>query len=262
MRYWKYLLVIALAIQTGFWWSTKHIFPDMDVVPQVPSKQALQVLSFGDEEFLFRLIGFQLGNAGDTFGRFTALHEYDMERIYRWFTLLDSFNDTSDLLPSMAAYYFSQTQNTPDARYLANYLYEHSAHRPQDKWWWLTQGAYIANHKLDDIEFAKKIAEPLRQARNIPLWAQQMPAILYEKQGEFEAAFEIMEEILKNEQEIPEGELRYIRYFFEERIGKLEELDPEFKKRLDEAEQQLIESRKREQQEAESTSDGNTAAKN
>lgn len=228
-------LAFFLTAQAGFWWHTHTRLPDMTIVPDVPGYEALQVLSFGDEEFLFRTMAIRLSNAGDTFGRFTALYKYDLHKIYLWFTLLDRFNVRSNVLPSMAAYYFSQTQKTADVRYMVDYLYEHSAPRIQEKWWWMAQGVYLAMHKLKDNDLALKLARTLTEARDVPLWVNQLPAFVYEKRGEFDAALEIMENILSHTQDIEPGELRYMKYFIDERIAKLDELSKEERERLEKA---------------------------
>jgi hypothetical protein len=228
-------LAFFLATQTGFWWHTLARLPDMAIVPDVPGQKALQVMSFGDEEFLFRTMAMRLSNAGDTFGRFTALYKYDLRKVYLWFTLLDHFNAHSNVLPSMAAYYFSQTQKTSDVRYMVDYLYEHSAPCIQEKWWWMAQGVYLAMHKLKDMDLALKLANTLTEARDVPLWVNQLPAFVYEKRGEFDAALGIMENILSHTQDIDPGELRYMKYFIDERIAKLDELSAEERKRLEDA---------------------------
>lgn len=228
-------LLIALGFQTMFWWQVRTRLPDMTIVPDVPGEQALRVMSFGDEEFLFRAMAVNLSNSGDTFGRFTALYKYDLHKIYLWFTLLDRFNTHSNVLPSMAAYYFSQTQKTSDVRYMVDYLYEHSVSRIQEKWWWMAQGVYLAMHKLKDDELALKLANTLTEAKNVPLWVNQLPAFVYEKRGEFDAALEIMQNILDHTKDIEPGELRYMKYFIDERISKLEDLDKDERVRLDSA---------------------------
>lgn len=229
------VLLLVLTSQTLFWWDVRTRLPDMTIVPEVPGREALQVMSFGDEEFLFRAMAIRLSNAGDTFGRFTPLYKYDLRKVYLWFTLLDHFNMRSDVLASLAAYYFSQTQKTEDVRYMVDYLYEHSAPRIQQKWWWMAQGVYLAMHKLKDNELALKLAATLTEAKGVPLWVNQMPAFVHEKRGEFDAALAIMENILQHTNDIEPGELRYMKYFIDERISKLDELKESERRRLEEA---------------------------
>jgi hypothetical protein len=221
------LFVLFLGIQALFWTKTSKIYPDLAIVPNVPGVEAIKTMGFGDDEFMFRLMGFNLQTAGDTFGRFTALYKYDYAKLYQWFSLMDLLDNKSDFIPVMATYYYSQTQHTPDVRYVVDYLYDHAADRPEEKWWWLLQAVYLADKKLGDTDLAWKMAQPLIGNHDVPILAQQLPALVLEKRGEFEAAYEIMKAIKENADELSYGEINYMRYFVEERLGMLEKLTGE-----------------------------------
>lgn len=214
-------LVFLLFFQLCFWYNTKDIKPKMEIVPPAPSSAALPVMSFGDGEFYFRVLSFNMQNFGDSFGRFTPLKDYDFKKLYNWFNLLDELDEKSDMVPAMATYYFSQTQNTKDVRYVVDYLYTHSTKNIERKWWWLVQAIYLSMHKLEDKDLALKVSKPLVN-ENVPAWAQQMAAVVREKRGEFEDALEIMQTIEKNAKDISDRDLKYMTYFIKERIGKLE----------------------------------------
>lgn len=214
----------ALGVQGAFWQHTHGIKPELGIVPDVPGVATAKALAFGDEEALFRLFGLQLQVAGDTFGRFTALYKYDYKKLGMWFALLDALNNTSDYIPVMASYYYSQTQHAQDVRYVVDYLYRHSAHRVQKKWWWLTQAVYLASYKLRDKDLALAMAKPLEESKDIPLWAQQLPAFVHEQRGEMAAAKDIIDKIMQRAEHIPPGELNFMRYFVEERLKHLDTL--------------------------------------
>tara|TARA_B100000989_G_C19482016_1_gene445615 strand:- start:609 stop:1352 length:744 start_codon:yes stop_codon:yes gene_type:complete len=231
------VLVFFLALQSVFWYRTHDIVPDMSIVPDVPGQETVKALSFGDEHAFFRLLGLRLQNAGDTFGRFTALYKYDYNKLYHWMRLLDSLDDTSNYIPSMATYYYSQTQNTADVKYIVDYLVEHSAHRVEEKWWWLVQAVYLANHKLQDQDMALQVANMLRGEADIPVWVQQLPAFIHEQRGEFDAAAVIIQQVLENEDDLDQGELNFITHFAEERIERMKELEGLIEQRRQELEQ-------------------------
>ncbi|HEU5048346.1 MAG TPA: hypothetical protein VFT64_10955 [Rickettsiales bacterium] len=218
------LLLVFFGLQVGFWGMTHNRLPEMDIVPDVPGRTAVKALSFGDEEFYFRLLALDIQNAGDTFGRFTELYKYDFQKLYAWFMLLESLNNQSDYMPFIASYYFSQTQYVPDVKYVIDYLYEYSSYRPEQKYWWLAQAVYLAQHKLKDNDLALKMAEPLEHAYNAPYWVRQLPAFVHEKRGEMDDAYHIIEDIEKNSKNIPPAELRFMTYFVEERLKKMEKI--------------------------------------
>jgi hypothetical protein len=216
-------LIFFIALQLGYWCETKDIKPDMGIVPDVPGKQALHALTFGDDEFYFRVLAFTLQNAGDTFGRFTALRYYDFNKLYHWFNLLDELDAKSNMVPSMATYYFAQTQNTEDVRYVVDYLYTHATRDVPHKWWWLMQAIYLAQHKLNDMDLALKVSKPLVNDQ-VPLFAQEMAAVVREKRGEMDDALAIMDTIQAHAKEIPDADLKYMTYFVKERLKRADEL--------------------------------------
>jgi hypothetical protein len=124
----RYFLLLALTCaQCVFWTQTRDIKPEMDIVPNVPGREEIHALTFGDDEFYFRMLTLMIQNSGDTYGRFTALRYYDFNKLYHWFNLLDELDSRSNMVPAMAANYFSQTQNTADIRYIVDYLYTHAS---------------------------------------------------------------------------------------------------------------------------------------
>lgn len=226
------LVYVFLLLQVGLWTQTQRVIPDMSIVPPVPSKLSVKALAFGDEAFYFRTQALKIQNAGDSFGRFTALKLYDYEKLYHWFTLLDTLDSESNFVPAMAAYYYSQTQNTPDVKYVAKYLEEHAERDLYNKWWWMGQAVYLANHKLKDKDWALSLAKKLASTPrdDIPLWAKQMPAFIYEQRGEEQQALMIIADILNNLDNIKPGEINFMRYFVEERLKQLIEEHPELKR--------------------------------
>lgn len=215
--------MVFLGLQSAFWWHTRAILPQMTIVPDVPGSATVKALSLGDDEALFRLLALNVQNAGDTFGRFTALYKYDFNRLYHWFKLLDALDNRSNYVPTMATYYFSQTQHKPDVKYMVDYLLEHADGRIKEKWWWVVQAIYLANHKLQDKDLALKAALLLKDQRDIPVWAQQMPAFVHEQRGEMEDASAIIESIIGHEKDLKQGEINFMYYFLKDRINKLDE---------------------------------------
>jgi hypothetical protein len=219
------LALLLIGLQAGFWWKSYGRLPNLGVVPELASPTEMQLLAFGDNELYYRIMSFRMNNIGDTFGRFTPLKNYNLEKLYHWFSRLDMFDSRSNSLAILAANYFSQTQDAPQVIHMVNYLYEHSKDNPKQKWWWLTQATYLAMHKLKDNDLALKVASPLEGVENIPQWAQEMPAIVHEKRGEMEDAYLIMKNLLKDKENFTQSELNYMKYFMEERVHKLDEVE-------------------------------------
>lgn len=221
LRNYGLFLLFCLA-QVGFWTHSRNVMPNMAIVPDVPGRDVVKALSLGDEQFYFRVLALQIQNAGDTYGRFTPLKDYDYSKLAKWFSLLDMLDNRSNFIPMLSTYYYSQTQNVPDVRYIVDYLYEHSADRVEEKWWWLLQAMYLANHKLEDKELALKVGAPLMDAKTIPFWARQFPAFIHEQYGEMEEAYYVMQHVLKQyeDEKLSQADFNFMKYFFMERLEK------------------------------------------
>lgn len=221
-------LTLLLALQLMFWTHTHRIEPAISIVDPVPGEASLEALSLGDTQSFFRAQALMLQQTGDTFGRFTALFRYDYAKLGGWFALMDRLDRESNYVPAMASYYYSQSQNPEDVRAIITYLDQYSAGRTAQAWWWRVQAVYLAQHRLGDLQLALALAQPLIGERSIPIWAQQLPAFIHEQRGEMDEAAAIIEAIAQHPQDYSTGELNFMRYFVEERLGKLEKMREEF----------------------------------
>jgi len=215
-------------LQIIFWFKTEHIKPSYEIVPPAPTSNFINIVSFGDKEFLFRALAFRLQNSGDIYaGGMIALKNYDYLRIYDWLKALDSLNDKSNLMPSLASYYFSQTQNKEDLRHIVRYLEEHAAININAKWWWIFQAINIARDDLKDNDLALRLAYKLAEnnSKDAPLWTKQMPAFIYANKGDGCMAFKIIknliDETVSGGSKFSIEEMNFMNYFIKERLKKL-----------------------------------------
>jgi hypothetical protein len=221
--------------QFNLWSGSREFKPDLAIVPTLLSYDSIKALSFGDEQVAFRYYGYLVQMSGDSFGRVTPLKNYDYEKLYKWWSLLDRLDPKSDYMPYLVAYYFSASQ-TPEKHlpYVVKYLEEHSDLNPQKKWWWYSQAYYNAKFGLDDLEWSLKIAKKLYDLPkdlDIPMWTRQLQAFVYEDKGEYKQACDIILNILRdfNEDKLKPSELNYIYYFIQDRVRKMienEKLNP------------------------------------
>ncbi len=207
------------------WEGTRATKPDLAVVPDLPTDHAVKIFSLGDEQFYFRLKAFDIQNAGDTFGRTTALKDYDYEKLYKWWKILDDLDSRSNFVPPLVSYYYGSSQRPErDLPYVIQYLEEHADLDPGKKWWWYSQAIYHAKHKLNDLDSALRIAEKLShipEDAGAPLWARQMPAFILEAKGDYNAACDIIINIVDNYKDVKEGELNFMMYFIRERVAAM-----------------------------------------
>ncbi len=234
LKFIKYFLIIIFICQSIFWYKTETIKPKLDIVPDLPSKYSAEALSFGDKEFYFRTKAMRIQNAGDTFGRVTPLKNYDYEKLYNWFSFLDSINSKSNYIPSLASYYYSNSQNDLDNVYIVKYLEERYDLNPSENWWWMYQAIFLSAFKLKDKDLALRLSYKLRNTSGdeSPIWTKQMAAIIHGKFGENCEALRVINEILndyENERiNVKDEEINFMLYFIGNKIKnmKKEGFDP------------------------------------
>ncbi|MBM3579947.1 MAG: hypothetical protein FJX34_04160 [Alphaproteobacteria bacterium] len=221
-----WLFVATFGCQIFFWKETEKVRADFDIIPPAPNKYVVSAASLGDKEFLFRVLVTRLQNSGDIFAGFVALKDYDYSRIYDWMKSLDTLNPRSRLVPSLASYYYSQTQNPADATKIIDYLEEHSVANLDANWWWLFQALYIAK-RLGDFDRALDLAQKMAQnnAKDAPLWTKQMPAFIAEEKGDGCVAFSVIQKLIaesdSGKRQISAEEMDFMRYFISNRLKHL-----------------------------------------
>lgn len=197
-------------------------------MPEAPSKYAIAATSLGDKEFLFRALATRLQNSGDVFAGFIALKNYDYSRVYQWLKTLDDLNSKSDFAPSLASYYYAQTQNKADNIYIVNYLEDHASKDIDAKWWWLFQAIYIAQKDLKDLNRALEIAKKLSQnnSPNAPIWTKEAPAFIGAAVGDDCLAFSVIHKIIQENEsgirQVTPEEMNFMKHFIQDTLTRLQ----------------------------------------
>ena len=222
--------VVLLMAQIIFWSRTENINPDVGIVPNVPTMKAAKAAAFGDEQFYFRVKSLEIENAGDSFGRFTSFKRYDYSKLYGWFSLLSSIDKESNYPPTLATNYYAATPNKSDTKYIVQYLDEFASEDVTKHWWWIYRAFHIANNTLGDKKLALNLALKLSNSNSedVPIWAKQLPAFIYESTNDDCAAFLFIENLLteynkKDQSKIDHKEMEFMRYFIKKKIYELEQ---------------------------------------
>lgn len=233
------VLGLLLLCQIGVWYHTKDIRPVLSIVDHPPSKVAASAFAFGDIQWYFRYLSFQLSNMGDSFGRSTSLKLYDYDLLSEWFYLMDYLDPKASVVAALASYYFSANTNKDDVRYIVDYLENHADMNPDKKWWWYYQAAYLANRVVEDKEHAIRISEKLANVdAELPAWAKFMPIVIRNELGKKEEIFFLLNEILKEKDKLTTLQQNYIFYFIQEQLKEYEdELKPLIEKQKEHEQQ-------------------------
>ena len=173
-----------------------------------PTREVAVASALGDGEFFFRNGALKMLNIGVGGGELVPMRDLDYADLTGWFSLLDSLDPRSLVVPYLAAYWYGFTPNTADARYIITYLLERAAQDEAYGWRWRVQAMFLAKHRLGDLRLALAIAEDLasRDDPQAPYWVKHMPAFMMESLGEREAALILLTGIMESKPDMSDDE--------------------------------------------------------
>lgn len=212
---------LVIALQVLAWLQVRTERARWLNVPQVPGENGAAAIALGDRQFAYRTIGVMLQNLGDTGGRTTAFRDYDYDRLTGWFRLADKMDPHANFVPILAAFYFSSTDNPAQIVPLAQYLHDVGNSIEGQRWRWLAQAIYLARYKMNDLDKAYAWAQELAALprADMPIWTKQMPAFVRNAEGDKQAAYDIMIEIMRSgKNSLPREEMNAMQYYICKRI--------------------------------------------
>lgn len=193
-------LFIAVAANVSIWFSTSHRVVQWANVPPAPSALGLSGAFLGDGMLAYRFVSLTLQTFGNTSGKAKPFKDYDYNHLKTWFDVADELDPRSEYVPYLAGYYFSATQNPEQLHPVIEYLRRIGKRPEGEKWRWLGQSVYLARHRLNDMDFARKLARELAATYRpgMPAWPLQMEAIITSDMGDKEMAYGMMLEMIKS----------------------------------------------------------------
>lgn len=191
------LCVALLGMHAGLAEFNRDIHSDPPVMSPPPGDLARKALAFGDDQFLYRRMAIDLQNAGDGGGRVTPISQYNYSYVLGWLRGLAALDPNAAHHFILASRYFSFTPNKADLARLIDFIVDKAAADPERHWFWLTQCIELADHRLGDTERALEIARLVAtyDFQGVPSWVWMFPALLLEKLGRFEEAYDTIEKV-------------------------------------------------------------------
>lgn len=214
--------VVALAV--AFWQGSSDLEARWAGVPPVPSVRTATLMTLGDTQLAYRSGALTLQTLGDGGGQVMPLKAYDYHKLGAWFDVLDALDPASDHVPMIAAYYFGASRVPGDVAVIVDYLARIGDSPAGQKWRWLGHAAYLARHRLDNLELALDLAYKLARiqpldGKPLPMWARQMPAFLLNAKGDKETARALIEQMLSAADDLHPNEANFMKAYLVEQLG-------------------------------------------
>lgn len=219
-----FALIGAVALAIVFWQGSSDVEARWAGVPPVPSVRTSTLMTLGDTQLAYRSGALTLQMLGDGGGRVVPLKEYDYQKLGQWFDVLDTLDPAADHVPMIAAYYFGASRVPSDIAVIVNYLGRIGDNPVGQKWRWLGHAAYLARHRLDNMDLALDIAYKLARiqpadGKPLPIWARQMPAFLLNAQGDKQTSRDLIEQMLSSADDLHPNEVNFMKAYLMEQLG-------------------------------------------
>ena len=195
------LLFIAVLLNIMIWFQVRPIKVEWKDVPPVPSITSALWSALGDKQLAYRGYGIMIQNMGDTGGAITNVADYDKEKLAEWFMLMHQLDPDASHIPRLAGFFFAaQRRNAKEIGPILDYLEVAAGHGEGQKWRFLAHAVFLARYRMEDMDRALGLAQKLASFKNpdMPVWARQMNVFILTAQGEKEAAYNMMINLLRS----------------------------------------------------------------
>jgi hypothetical protein len=185
--------------QAAFAWHARNVDPKRDYLAPPPSRTEWAALSFGDEQFLYRVFALDVQDAGDTGGRIVPVKNYDFARVIGWFDTLAEMDPRSDFAIGMAGGFFGLSQNVRDVEPIVRFMLRDTDANPPQRWRFLFDAIYLARHRLKNNALALEVAYKLAgyDFPGLDPWATLMPAFILEDEHRYGEARAVVETTIR-----------------------------------------------------------------
>lgn len=220
----NFALASTVLLVLAFWWASSDMTARWAGVPPVPTARSASLMTLGDAQLAYRSGALTLQALGDSGGRVVPLKDYDYHRLSEWFRVLNVLDPASDHVPMIAAYYFGASKVPSDIALIVDYLATIGDSPAGQKWRWLGHAAYLARHRMDNLDLALDLAyrlariEPL-DGQPLPIWARQMPVFVLGAKGDRAAAREMIEQMLATSENLHPNEVNFMKGYLAEQLG-------------------------------------------
>ncbi len=189
---WIKLLLVSFLVLQIFWHGHhKRLAIHSEPLPMAPSKQLLEVLSFGEPEVLSRVLMLWLQAFDNQPGVSMPFTRLDYTELTHWLQIISDLDPDSQYPFFSASYLYSQVDNRDQQIQMLSFIRQNFLLKPNKRWRWMVHATIFARHRLNDLALAAEYAVLLREnahGADVPHWAQQMEIALLEAQGEYQSA--------------------------------------------------------------------------
>ena len=207
------VLALAVCAQANFTLSRAHVWREQ-TSPGAPPNANLALIAGAGER---AAIGYALNLYAQSFdaqaGTLLKMRDIDHYAIRQWLEQALIIEPRSSYALMLAGRVYGEMANQTEGRALLDLVHRHFSAQPNQRWVWLAHAVYVARHKLQDDQLARRYARSLREQTDpaqVPRWARQLELFLLADLNELQAARVLLAAMIDSGQLGDEHELALI----------------------------------------------------
>jgi hypothetical protein len=192
-----------------------------DLLP-APSAPLLRLASLGEPIALAKILMLQLQAFDYRSGTRVPYKDLDYARVEAWLARILELDPGGQYPLLAASRLYAEVPDEARQRRMLDFVYRQFLLDPNRRWPWLAHAAFLAKHRLKDMDLALKYAAALRThttAKDLPAWVMTMEAFIREDLNELETARVMIGGLLAGGRITDRAELN----FLEGRLHEIEE---------------------------------------
>lgn len=186
-----FLLIISFFSQITWHALRPPPVAHVSAVPLPPRIDFLKLISLGEPEALARVLMLWLQAFDNQPGVSIPFKQLDYDCVIAWLDTILRLDPGGQYPLLSAARVYSEVPDEKKVRTMLAFVRDRFLERPNERWMWLAHAAYVAKHRIKDLNLALSYARALRMhatATTVPSWAKQMELFVLEDQGAVEEA--------------------------------------------------------------------------
>lgn len=195
-----------------------------DLLPP-PAGSMLRLASMGEPIALAKILMLQLQAFDYQSGSKVPYKDLDYARVEDWLARILELDPAGQYPLLAASRLYAEVPDEARQRSMLDFVYRQYLLDPNRRWPWLAHAAFLAKHRLKDMNLALKYAAALREyttARDVPAWATTMEIFIREDLNELETARVMIGGMLASGRITDPGEIKFLD-------GKLREIEERLK---------------------------------
>jgi hypothetical protein len=194
---------------------------------QPPAASVLRLASLGDPIALAKILMLHLQAFDYQSGSRIPYKELDYARVEAWLSRILELDPLGQYPLLAAARLYAEVPREAKQRSMMDFIYHQYFLDPNRRWPWLAHAAFLAKHRLKDMDLALKYAAALQKyttAKDVPAWVATMEIFMREDMNELETARLMIGGLIASGRITDPAELKFLD-------GRLHEIEDRLRQR-------------------------------